>query len=423
MKQPTKFLIAIGLGILILMNVFALGWILTDFFSDPNEPEGTVAATEDQENTTDTEPTTEGIPTVSPIPETEQVFTEVRQPVYNRYVGSGKDEIGYSVDEAGNLKGPDSFAVEGGNIAILDGVNQRIYHDMELPISLKNIKYSVSKLASVDDSGLVFETSAGLQYRYEKKTGTVTPGGTAPKEASVKIGDQIATVIGEVGNRMYYQYCTGTGQDARNIIGMEVENVGRWYVTRDLSGYRTIPSDSLYVSQDGKLYLMECFEDQTVISELMLGEPVEEPTEEPTTDRMPYDEVLQEYFAKREVIYTATEMPEIDPGWWEEVQRHTSAYGWNVLNAEVSYNIVEIIDETEIEVKLHLIEIAKITYVFDRYVKKECGSITLSHIIRLSKQDGMYRVEADSCFDVLSGYQSGLEEDIKLLKPTSDSAG
>jgi len=42
---------------------------------------------------------------------------------------------------------------------------------------------------------------------------------------------------------------------------MVVENVGIWYVAQDLSGYRTIPSDNLYVSQDGKLYLMECFED------------------------------------------------------------------------------------------------------------------------------------------------------------------
>ena len=41
MKQNQKLLIAIGLGILILMNVFVLGWLLTDFFSGSNGPEET----------------------------------------------------------------------------------------------------------------------------------------------------------------------------------------------------------------------------------------------------------------------------------------------------------------------------------------------------------------------------------------------
>ncbi len=390
-----------------------------------------VGTTDNGENSTE-EPTTEEIPTVAHLPETEQVFEEVRDPIYNRYVGSGEYEIGYSVDEVGNLTGPDSFAIEGENLAILDGVNQRIYCDWDnyfysRYISLKNIRYAVSKLSSIDESGVVFETSSGFRYRYDKTSDTVAPNGIVPKESSIKIGDQIATVIGKVGDRMYYQYLTGEGQDAKNVIGVVVENVGTWYVTQDLSGYRTIPSDNLYVSQNGKLYLMECFEDQTVISELMLGDPVEEPTEDSTEDSTkeptPYDEVLDEYFAKREVLYTATEMPEIDPGWWEAVQEYMTSVGWNVLSAEMSYNIWEIISETETEVKLHLIEIAEITYVFDRYVKKEYGSISLEHIIRLSKQDGTYQIVADSCYHKMWGYQSGLEEDIKLLKPGASVAG
>ena len=109
MKQNQKLLITIGLGLLILMNVFVFGWVITDFFSGPYGPEETIATTEDWENTTDAEPTTEEIPTAALLPEIEQEFTEVRQPVYNRYVGSGKDEIGYSVDEDGIWKALTAF--------------------------------------------------------------------------------------------------------------------------------------------------------------------------------------------------------------------------------------------------------------------------------------------------------------------------
>ena len=44
------------------------------------------------------------------------------------------------------------------------------------------------------------------------------------------------------------------------------------------------------------------------------------------------------------------------------------------------------------------------------------SGLTLSHIIRLSKQDGTYQIVADSCWDMYTEYQSGLEEDIELLK-------
>ena len=73
-----------------------------------------------------------------------------------------------------------------------------------------------------------------------------------------------------MGDKVYYWYRDGM----KNIIGVEVENVGRWYVTQELSGYHSVPANNLYVSKDGKLYLMECFNDQVVISELMLGASV-----------------------------------------------------------------------------------------------------------------------------------------------------
>jgi len=472
MKQNQKLLIAIGLGLLILVNVLVLGWLLTDFFSGSNEPEKTVAATDDWENTTvaesteeltteeptteeltteeptteeltteeltTEEPTTEEIPTVAHLPETEQVFEEVRYPVYNRYPGNGEYEIGYSVDEAGNLTGPESFAIEGKNIAILDEGNNRIYYYSEDyfsrgHISLENLMYgskklSVNKIMSVSDSEVVFDGSFGsatMRFRYEKEADLQRVLGITANEQRIMIGDHIATVIGKVGDRMYYQYRTGEGKDDKNVIGMVVENVGIWYVTQDLSGYRTIPSDNLYVSQDGKLYLMECFDDQMVISELKLGEPEEESTEESTEDftkePTPYDEVLDEYFAKREALYTATEESDFDPERWQYIQKRKKNLGATFTDAEVTYKNLEIISETDSEVKLRLFESAKITYVYDGYYEQHTTYDQLPHIIRLSKQDGKYQIQTDSWWDMMANYQTGLEEDIKLLIPGSDS--
>ena len=85
-------------------------------------------------------------------------------------------------------------------------------------------------------------------------------------------------------------------------------------------------------------------------------------------------------------------------------------------DAEVTYKYVDIISETDSEVKINLFEYANLTYVYDGYYEKYTTSDQLQHIIRLSKKDGTYQIVADSCWDMFTGYQSGLEEDIELLK-------
>jgi len=160
-----------------------------------------------------------------------------------------------------------------------------------------------------------------------------------------------------------------------------------------------------------------------VISELTLGEPVEEPTEDATNEPTPYAEVLDEYFAKREVLYTATEEPIFDPERWQYLQKRKENWGATFTDAEVTYKNIEIISETDLEVKLKLWESAKITYVYDGYYKRHTTYDSLPHIIRLSKQDGKYQIQVDSCYDVMTGYQTGLEEDIKLLMPGASVAG
>jgi len=497
MKQNQKLLIAIGLGLLILVNVLVLGWLLADFFSGSFEPEKTVAATDDWENTTvaeateeltteepteeltteepsKEEPTTEEIPTEPPLPETEQVFAEVRRPIYNRYAGSEERDIGYA--ESGLTRGPTEFIVEDNIVCILDEVNNRIiccniefggvnypavsnvkglYYNKNGQYALindnsivevysssgggkvkivnlgdrtkeiydanKGEKLFVTKIVSMDGSSVTVEALPKVQYRYDWSTDTLEALGNAPETPKMKVNGQAVTVLGEVGDRVYYQYREGT----KDVIGVEVKNVGRWYVTQELSGYHSVPKNNLYVSRDGKLYLMECFDDQMVISELKLGEPEEEPTEESTEDSTkeptPYDEVLDEYFAKREALYTVTEEPDFDPERWQYIQKRKKNLGATFTDAEVTYKNVEIISETDSEVKLKLWESAKITYVYDGYYAQYTTHESLPHILRLSKQDGKYQVKTDSCWDMMTHYQTGLEEDIKLLIPGSDS--
>lgn len=431
-----------------------------------------VDTSENEEKTTE-EPTTEEISTELPLPETEQVFAEVRRPIYNRYAGSEERDIGYA--ESGLTRGPTEFIVEDNIVCILDEVNNRIiccniefdsvsYPAVSSVMGLyynKNGQYAlindnsiievyssygggkvkivnlgdrtkelyankagrlyVTRIVSMDDTSVTVEALPKVLYRYDWSTDTLEALGNAPETSKMKVNGQDVTVLGEVGDRVYYQYREGT----KNIIGVEVKNVGRWYVTQELSGYHSVPTNNLYVSRDGKLYLMECFEDQMVISELKLGEPEEEPTEESTEDYTkeptPYDEVLDEYFAKREALYTAAEEPDFDPERWQYIQKRKENLEVTYTDAKVTYKNVEIISETDSEVKLRLYELAKITYVYDGYYGQYTIYDGLPHIIRLSKQDGKYQIQTDSCWDMMTNYQTGLEEDIKLLIPGSDS--
>ena len=79
MKHTQKLFLSIGLGVVILFNVLLLSWLFIDFFSGPNRPEETVAATDSGEETT-REETTVGEEISSQEETTEELTTEEPTP-------------------------------------------------------------------------------------------------------------------------------------------------------------------------------------------------------------------------------------------------------------------------------------------------------------------------------------------------------
>lgn len=148
MKQNQKILLGIGLGVVILFNVLLLGWLLTNFFSGPNGPGETVAATDSGgemtgeettmgEEMTSQELTTEEPTTEEPTPEAtlgerieaEIPFAEIKKEVIRTFRwGERKSELGYLEAESDLYPGsyPGRFMVGENVVCVWDRVNNRI---------------------------------------------------------------------------------------------------------------------------------------------------------------------------------------------------------------------------------------------------------------------------------------------------------
>ena len=151
MKQNQKILLGIGLGVVILFNVLLLGGLLTDFFSGPNGPGETVAATDSGEETTGEETTvgeaitsqeetteeqaTEELTTEESTPEetigerieVEIPFAEIQKVAIHSFGwGNFKTELGYTESDIFGSFYPTGFIVGERMICVLDNVNSRI---------------------------------------------------------------------------------------------------------------------------------------------------------------------------------------------------------------------------------------------------------------------------------------------------------
>ena len=432
----------------------------------PTTEEATTEGHATKESTTE-EPTTSQI-----LVETELGFEAAKREILTLYPGSGLGEVGYSEEGRANERiGPESFVVEGEKIYILDWVNKRIlmFEDGKASGSIDVSEYDhtrymgygngciavagmhrgnaqiigvysadsngekvaeidlfdtqimlVNKIVSIDDSGVEFNGDIGreaFRYRYDISTKELKQ----VKEAGankLKIGEQEALVLGGTGDKLYYNYYEFS-ETTKCTIGVEVKNVGRWYVSHEFASYRTTPLKRLHVSEDGKLYLMECFEDRTVISELVLGEPVEEPieesTEEPTKEPTPYDKVLDEYFAKWEAQYIAKEDLGFNPEAWQYINGWRDGLQINVVSAKFIYSIEKVIDESDTEVRLYVDTGTGIDYNCIGYEKIEEMWFGLPHVIRLSRTTDGYEMSSDSWWDMFSSYEAGVKEDVQWL--------
>lgn len=266
------------------------------------------------EETTTEEITTEPEETVQNLVEMEVLLEAAKREVLTLYPGNGEGQIGYSDEGRGaRAVGPESFAVEDGVIYVLDSINHRViickdgaysYVDVseyslvrymgyengrigvagylsdqvvavysidgtrEALIELEGVGGAVivNRIVSIDDSSVEVECTDGTRYRYNWMTKKQENLGEVTGEISEDFGSRKVSILGRNEDITYYCYREGSN----DVIGRELANIGRWYTIQDLLVYRTIPLKHLHVSEEGKLYLMECFEDRTVISELVL---------------------------------------------------------------------------------------------------------------------------------------------------------
>jgi len=169
MKQNQKLFIAIVLGIVILLNILLFGCLLTDFFSTPNGPKETVAATDSVEKTTGEETIGERIKAEIPFSEIEKVA--VREFSW----GNFKTELGYSHSDIHSVY-PMDFMVGENVIGVVDNVNYRImiyyngqYH--QIPLSKLYTEGYWIKMSQLDDWITVWNYYEDKLMLYRLKSG------------------------------------------------------------------------------------------------------------------------------------------------------------------------------------------------------------------------------------------------------------
>ena len=266
--------------------------------------------------------------------EIEVSFDDIRREALKVGVGSEEGMVNCGETHIESF-GPNSFAVEDGAFYILDTYNSRIniykngevshidvgnnrtcmkYQDgrfavfsliggAEIAVYEMNGKLVAekkferpSKIQGITEILLIgdtyveflddsyFVSGKRLRYRYDwrenktEKLGLYTPTQEISEDMVMEPQNRL-TVIGNYDQNVYYQYTDWSedGTIVYNVLNREEGNV-RWCAYIDLMSYFSNPLERFYLSTDGELYIMECFEDQTVISRLFLGEDM--PTDE-----------------------------------------------------------------------------------------------------------------------------------------------
>ena len=385
MKQNQKILIAIGIGVVILLNIFVLGWLLTDFFSGPNGPEKTVATTDNGEETTAEEVTTteETIPeetteeVTTEAPPVEQIVKEIAERDAKKLIrtfewGNGAEQLGYD-KENGDIKHPDGFAVEDGIIYILDVVNDRILVCEEKECRQINLETmtqgyglmyqngkiatwgksgdkdvlilckkdgstmmtanipgkltgvgSIQKILEIGETYVVFELLKNngmdvVEYRFDWVNGGVTYDPTEIPSFFEK--ERGTEVIGIYENEVFYS-CLDKYR-SKNVISRESET-DLLYTEIDTGLYDVELLNSMYLSSEGCLYMMECFADGVEISEIVLNEESAEVPEESTQEdeRLP-TETPSEWVEKELLI--------------EDVKTLVRTFSWGKEEGKLGY--------------------------------------------------------------------------------------
>ncbi len=129
---------------------------------------------------------------------------------------------------------------------------------------------------------------------------------------------------------------------------------------------------------------------------------------------------LDSYFAQRENEYYGSLDAQTEYALDEEkAERIAFIDSWmdslslDVVEAEVSYEVREVLSETADSAKAAVYEWVWIDYICRGYEKVETMGFGTEHIIRVSKESGA--VIADSYLEI-TGFEAGLEADMEILR-------
>ncbi len=217
-----------------------------------------------------------------------------------------------------NCYQPQGLTYENGKLAVFDnsdGVTlvyttsgalvARIMHKDEVKEEL------ALKIAEIGDTYVVWETFAGNQYRYDWGTNvlaaaeakllrsssddtvTLTTAGKQVGKWSIDSENKVQNILGVKDGALVYQqyeYVPDVDMLFTELSVRKVQADGtETYAIIDFSDWKAPATDPFYLSSDGKLYVMECIENGTVISEVVLR----------TTDKSQIETLKQKAEARR----------------------------------------------------------------------------------------------------------------------------
>ena len=272
------------------------------------------------------EPTAEEITTEEPSTEATIVeekkisLEEAKRVIHTFSWGEGEDQLGYKSDVHEN-KSVRGFSVEDDQICVWDDANRRIliyengsYSSIEteyfsgnsgmsyqngwvglldeskvqlyrsdrsreisikLPAQLTNMMSTPQKIVEIGDTSVVLEfkmmtSNTRIQYRYDWVTDQVERITDYNIPEFFK-GKNVVDVIGVHDDIVYYEDTEMRENVLLNVIGLKTENC-HLYVEINQTDHLNKAKQNVwsYLSEDGRLYIMECFKDRVEISEIKL---------------------------------------------------------------------------------------------------------------------------------------------------------
>lgn len=395
MKQNQKIMLVISLGLVILLNILLLSWLLTDFFSDPHEPVETVAATGGVEETTDKESTASG-ETSTENPTTAESTTE--EPTTEEPTTEEPTTEEPTTEEPTTEEQPTREPTP------YDEVLEEYFAKWtQLYMDETDTGFNTERWAFLQSYITQYnETMKCLRADAEIEEIEVLAETEKETKLHVTISNDILFMA--VGASTYYNPALD-----EFIVRLE-NNDGNYNISSvsffDLRRcYHKELTFEMGIEEDLNLLKQSNSTAKGLISgDSLPGEPT------------PYEDVLNAYFAKWAQLYLDEEDSGFDSKRWAFIQKtYKEQLGQIFLDSEATVAKVELMDETEEEIRLFVTTYHDLSYTYGSektYNQKD----SYEFIIRLTKQTDGYQISSVSHCDWMRPFEMGIEEDLKWLR-------